>query len=179
MKARQFLKQVQHDDVVAAIREAEQKTSGEIRVFISRKAVEDPVAGAEARFVEMGMEKTRERNGVLIFLAPRSRKFAVIGDSGVHAHCGEVFWRELAAELSAHFQKSEFTLGLVHGIRRRANCWPSTSPGVRMIETNCLTKWPEIENQSSLRGVLGHDERFETVSTVSCGVPRGASVRNR
>jgi uncharacterized membrane protein len=117
MKAGDFLKQVRHDRVVAAIRDAETKTSGEIRVFISRKPVEDPVAAAQGHFLELGMQKTRDRNAVLIFLAPHSRKFAVIGDEAVHARCGEAFWRTLAAELSAHFQKSDFTGGLVHGIK--------------------------------------------------------------
>jgi uncharacterized membrane protein len=64
------------------------------------------------------MEKTRERNAVLIFLAPDTRKFAVIGDLGVHARCGDDFWQELARAMTAHFRKSEFTEGIVQGIKR-------------------------------------------------------------
>ncbi len=134
MKARQFLRQLRHDDIVAAIHEAEQKTSGEIRVFISRKPVEDAVPVAQAHFLRMGLEKTRHRNAVLIFVAPRSHKFAVIGDSGVHTKCGDVFWRELADEMAGHFRKSEFTTGIVHGIRKAgqllAQHFPA-SPGDR------------------------------------------------
>lgn len=103
---------------MAAIREAEKATSGEIRVFISRKRVEDPVSVAQGHFLEMGMDKTRERNGVLIFVAPRAHKFAVIGDAGVHARCGDSFWAELAEEMTGHFRRSEFTSGIVHGIRK-------------------------------------------------------------
>ena len=118
MKASEFLSQLRHDDIVAAIREAEKQTSGEIRVFISRKPVGDPLPVARAHFVRMGMEKTRLRNAVLIFVAPRTHKFAVIGDAGVHTHCGDAFWRELTEEMAGHFRKAEFTTGLVHGIRK-------------------------------------------------------------
>ena len=134
MKASDFLNQLRHDDIVTAIREAEKGTSGEIRVFISRKPVEDPLPVALAHFLRMGMEKTRLRNAVLIFVAPRAHKFAVIGDAGVHAHCGDVFWRELTEEMAGHFRKSEFTTGIVHGIRKAgqllARHFPA-SPGNR------------------------------------------------
>jgi uncharacterized membrane protein len=118
MKARHFLKQLEHAQIVAAIQEAEKKTSGEIRVFISRKPIEDPVPAAQHHFVGLGMEKTRDRNGVLIFVAPQTHKFAVIGDAAVHAKCGEAFWTELAREMSTHFRQSDFTSGLVHGVRK-------------------------------------------------------------
>jgi uncharacterized membrane protein len=118
MKAGEFLKRLHHDQVVLAIQEAEKKTSGEIRVFITRKAVEEPVEIAKRHFVDFGMEKTRERNGVLIFVAPRTQKFAVVGDTAVHARCGEEFWRELSAEMRGHFRQSDFTQGLIHGVKK-------------------------------------------------------------
>lgn len=118
MHEKEFLKHLRHEDIVAAIHEAEQLTSGEIRVFISRKEIQDPVAAAQEVFVHLGMEKTRERNGVLIFVAPRARKFAVIGDEGVHAKCGDAFWQELAKAMTDHFRKSEFTPGIIHGVKR-------------------------------------------------------------
>ena len=117
MRPRHFLKQIGHDDVVAAIRAAEQRTSGQIRVFISHKPVEDPVAAAQAAFMRLGMEKTRDRNAVMIFLAPRTHKFAVIGDAGVHEKCGDAFWSELARAMTEHFRKSEFTRGILHGVQ--------------------------------------------------------------
>ena len=118
MKAKEFLDQLHRAKIVAAIREAEKKTSGEIRVFISRKSIENPLEAAQGHFVEMGMEKTLERNGVLIFVAPRTHKFAVVGDVGVQTHCGDTFWTELAQEMSGHFKKSDFTSGIIHGVRK-------------------------------------------------------------
>ncbi len=117
MRTRKFLQQLHHQDIVAAIREAEKRTSGEIRVFISHKLVADPLAAAEACFVRMGMQKTRQRNAVLIFVAPRTHKFALFGDSGVHARCGEAFWQKLVAEMSSHFKDQHFTRGLIHAIK--------------------------------------------------------------
>src|SRR5271156_2985978 len=106
MKA--FLDQLQHDKIVEAIGQAEEKTSGEIRIFITRHNPADVIAAAQAHFKELGMDKTKARNGVLIFVAPRSRKFAVIGDSGVHQRCGDEFWRATAAEMSEHFKRGGF-----------------------------------------------------------------------
>jgi uncharacterized membrane protein len=62
------------------------------------------------------MQKTRERNGVLIFVAPREQKFAVIGDEGVHQKCGEKFWQELVEKMHGHFVREEFTDALVEAI---------------------------------------------------------------
>lgn len=118
MKAKEFLNQLEHDKIVAAIQKAEQKTSGEIRVFISRHEPEDPIAAAQRQFAHLGMAKTKEKNGVLIFVAPAARKFAIIGDSGVHSRCGAGFWRDVAAVMSGYFKKGEFTPGILHGIEK-------------------------------------------------------------
>jgi len=112
------LPKIDHPRVVAAIGEAERKTSGEIRVVLSRRKVAEPVAEAQRQFERLGMTQTAARNGVLILLAPRSRTFAVIGDTGVHEKCGDLFWTELAAAMTEHFKRGDFTAGLVHGIER-------------------------------------------------------------
>ncbi|MDB6094537.1 MAG: hypothetical protein JWM32_2099 [Verrucomicrobia bacterium] len=104
--------------ILAAIAAAEKRTSGEIRVVIARRAAPDPVAAAQEHFERLEMTRTAERNGVLIFLAPRSRTFAVIGDTGVHEKCGDAFWRILTAAMALQFKRGEFTEGLVHGIER-------------------------------------------------------------
>ncbi|HWA87105.1 MAG TPA: TPM domain-containing protein, partial [Opitutus sp.] len=104
--------------VVAAIGAAEKRTSGEIRVLLAKHKAADPVETAKRHFERLGMTKTAARNGVLIFLAPASRNFAVIGDTGVHEKCGEGFWQELAKAMTEHFKRGDFTAGLVHGIER-------------------------------------------------------------
>ena len=104
--------------IVEAIRNAESKTSAEIRVFISNKPTDEPVAAAQAALVSLGMNRTAARNGVLIFVAPCSKKFAVIGDAGIHEKCGNPFWQQVAVAMTGYFQKSEFTAGIIHGIAR-------------------------------------------------------------
>lgn len=104
--------------VVAAIAEAEARTSGEIRIVLSRQSVADPVAAAKEQFERLEMMNTADRNGVLIFVAPSSHTFAVLGDQGVHDKCGQAFWTALTAAMSEHFKRGEFTEGLVLGINR-------------------------------------------------------------
>ena len=113
--ARQYLGD---ENKVAAIRDVEQKTSGEIRVLVSPKHVDDPVAAAQKEFLRLGMDKSAARNGVLIFVAPRARKFAVIGDEAVHAKCGDEFWRQLAEAMSGYFRNGEFSAGIAHGVQK-------------------------------------------------------------
>jgi uncharacterized membrane protein len=116
MKHREFISRLAHERIHAAIHEAEQKISGEIRVMVSHQRAPDPLVAAQQAFLRLGMKQTKHRNAVLIFVAPRSRTFAVIGDEAVHAKCGDTFWRELADAMTGHFKRGEFTAGLVHGI---------------------------------------------------------------
>ena len=67
------------------------------------------------------MHKTRERNGVLIFVAPRAQKFAVIGDRGVHEKCGDVFWQKLIDSMRSQFKNESFGDALVEAITEAGN----------------------------------------------------------
>ena len=118
MNAPKFIKQLRENEIDAAIRAAERMTSGELRVFISQQSITDPVVAAQQEFTRLGMENTRDRNAVLIYLAPGPRRFAVIGDTGVHARCGDAFWQELTRSMTAHFRAAEFTEGIVQGVKR-------------------------------------------------------------
>jgi uncharacterized membrane protein len=113
-----FLSRLDHDRIVAAISEAEKKSSGEIRIHVTRRKPADLEARARRRFEKLGMTKTRHRNGVLIYIAPSVRQFQILGDAGVHAKCGDDFWKETAAEMESHFRKAEFTEGIVSGIEK-------------------------------------------------------------
>jgi uncharacterized membrane protein len=104
--------------IVEAIREAEARSSGEVRVYVSDGPADDPVAAAREQFARMGMHATAARNGVLIFVAPRSRNFAIVGDDAVHARCGASFWRDVADAMSRHFAIDHPTEAIVLGIRK-------------------------------------------------------------
>lgn len=118
MKPEQFVNELQREAILDAIKAAELQTSGEIRVFICENAVEMPVTAAEAEFIGLGMEKTRDRNGVLIFVAPASQNFAVVGDSGIHARCGNEFWERITEEMSKEFKSGRFTEGIVRAVSK-------------------------------------------------------------
>ena len=118
MRTREFLTKLEHDRIVEAIREAEMKTSGEIRVLIQRgKLKSDPLVAAQRKFHRLDMHKTRERNAVLIFVAPRAHKFAVIGDKAIHEKCGDVFWQQVTENMRTHFQNEKFSHALVEAIK--------------------------------------------------------------
>jgi uncharacterized membrane protein len=133
MRTHRFLQQLEHDRIGNAIKAAEAKTSGQIRVFLQRgKFEEDALARARTKFIQLGMEKTRERNAILIFVAPREQKFAVVGDEGVHQKCGEKFWQDLVARMRGHFLREDFTQALVEAIESAgellARYFPKTGP---------------------------------------------------
>ena len=117
MRTKQFLSKLEHDQIVAAICAAESKTSGEIRVYIQRgKLNTDPLISAQKKFYRLRMHKTSERNAVLIFIAPRAHKFAVVGDKAIHEKCGEQFWQQVVDGMREHFQKEKFSRAIVEGI---------------------------------------------------------------
>jgi len=133
MRTHNFIRQLEHDRIVDAIKKAEAKTSGQIRVFLQRgRFEEDALERAQKKFLQLGMEKTAERNAVLIFVAPRMQKFAVIGDEGVHAKCGEKFWEELVARMRQHFLREDFTEALLEAVEATggllAKYFPRTGP---------------------------------------------------
>src|SRR3954451_1818353 len=117
MRTKEFLAQLDHPRIVAAIAAAEARTSGEIRVYIQRGDLNgEALPLAQEKFLEFGMDKTAQRNAVLILVAPRAQKFAVIGDEGVHQKCGAEFWDGVVADMRGHFQRAAFTDALVLAI---------------------------------------------------------------
>jgi uncharacterized membrane protein len=118
MRTKEFLSKLEHRLIVQAIRAAEANTSGEIRLYLHRGELkEDSVAAAQREFLRLGMDKTQDHNGVLIYIAPRAQEFAVIGDEEIHRRCGEQLWQRLADKMSEHFGNERFSDGLVEAIR--------------------------------------------------------------
>src|SRR5436853_692962 len=129
MRTREFLSKLEHDRIVAAIRAAESKTSGQIRVFIQRGKVNvDPLIAAQRKFHRLAMHKTPEHNAVLIFVAPRAHKFAVVGDKAIHEKCGEAFWQRLVEKMREHFRNEKFTDALIEAIEDAGQALASHFP---------------------------------------------------
>jgi uncharacterized membrane protein len=126
MRTREFLSKLEHDRIIQAIGEAESKTSGEIRVLIQRgKLKSDPLVAARKKFHRLGMHKTRERNAVLIFVAPRVHKFAVVGDEAIHKKCGDEFWQRIVVGIRTHFRNEKFSDALSKPSAKSVTCWPA------------------------------------------------------
>ena len=115
---RHFFSRLDSDRIVAAIAEAEKKSSGQVRVHVTHRKPENLEQRAARRFEKLGMTRTAHRNGVLIYIAPKLRRFRILGDTGVHEKCGDEFWRQTASEMEGHFRRGEFTEGLVKGIEK-------------------------------------------------------------
>jgi len=118
MQTKSFLGALDHERSVKAIQDAEARSRGEVRVHVSQKAVPDAERAAARQFEALGMTRTAERNGVLLFVAPASQTFAVVGDEGIHARCGPELWKDVAAAVEADFRAGRFTDGIVKGLAR-------------------------------------------------------------
>jgi uncharacterized membrane protein len=116
------------DRIVAAIAAAERGTSGEIRVHVTRRKPKDLEARAQRRFHLLGMTRTKRRNGVLIYVAPRAHRFRVLGDTGIHDKVGDAFWAAVASDMEARFRKGEFTEGVIAAVERVGEALASHFP---------------------------------------------------
>ena len=131
-KAKAFFDGLDHPAIVAAIGRAEAKSLGEIRVHLHHGAMDDARAEAEKAFLKLGMDKTIRGSGCLVFIAPESRSFAVIGGSGIHEKVGDGFWAEARDAALARFAEGNFTEGIVAAVDRLGDAlalfFPKTGP---------------------------------------------------
>ena len=94
--------------IVGAIKAAEKQTSGEIRVYIEKRCrFVDPLDRAAELFWGLKMDLTKERNGVLVYLAYKDRQFAVLADQGIHQKVGNEFWQKQVSVMKQHFVQEQ------------------------------------------------------------------------
>jgi len=111
-----FLSDVAEKHIIEAIQKAEKNTSGEIRVHIEQKTKKPALERAKAVFLSLNMHQTKQRNGVLFYVAIQSKQFAIIGDEGINELVPTNFWEEEKKLVSEFFSKNEFEKGLTMGI---------------------------------------------------------------
>ncbi len=112
-KQKDFLTKEEAARIVAAIRTAEKKTSGEIRVFIeSRCKFVDPIDRAMEVFYQLEMDETKEHNGVLLYLAVKDRQLALFGDKGIHERLGAAYWQSAVKKMIAAFGGKQYAAGI-------------------------------------------------------------------
>ena len=104
-----FFSDEEKKQIVAAIREAEQQTSGEIRVYVeSRCRFVDPLDRAAEVFAILKMGQTANHNGVLMYLAVKDRQLAIFGDHAIHEKVGEEFWNKEVTQMLSRFQQDHY-----------------------------------------------------------------------
>jgi len=113
-----FFSKIDEARLVEAIRAAESRSRGEIRVHVTETTVADAIKEGTAVFERLGMTATSERNGILVFVAPKSQKFAVLGDSGITTRAGMAVLDEIASATTTAFREGRFTEGLVGAVER-------------------------------------------------------------
>ena len=112
-----FFSKKEEREILDAIHTAEHWTSGEVHVHVRRQCKKDPLTEAKEIFRRLGIHNTKERNGVLIFVAAQSRQFAIVGDSGIHDKVSQHFWDTTRDKMLEFFKKNEIKNGLVAGIK--------------------------------------------------------------
>ncbi len=118
MKTAHFLAQLEHDRIAAAIREAENRSSGQIKVFVTRHRPKDVLRFAKKAFRKLKLDRTENRNGVLILVAPAAQKVAIFGDTAIDTKSDEAFWDEVIRQMQPDLKKGEFTSAIIGAVER-------------------------------------------------------------
>ncbi|MCH5597433.1 TPM domain-containing protein [Niabella ginsengisoli] len=108
-----FLSNEEKEQVVQAIRDAESRTSGEIRIYMeSHCKYVNPVDRASEIFYNLKMDQTSERNGVLLYIAVKDHQLAIFGDEGIYNKTGKEYWHELVSHVLREFNQEHFAAGI-------------------------------------------------------------------
>ena len=113
-----ILNQEEDRRVVEAIKQAELNTSGEIKVHIENRCKGNVEERSLVVFDKLKLNETQLRNGVLIYLAVKDHKFAILGDEGINKVVEDGFWNDVKDLMAAAFKEGRFTEGLEQGIQR-------------------------------------------------------------
>jgi uncharacterized membrane protein len=114
-RVKHFFSPEENQRIVSAIQEAEKRTSGEIRVYIeSHCRFVDPVDRAIELFYGLKMEKTEQRNGVILYIAIKDHQLAIYGDEGIHQKVGAAFWNKAVQHILSAFNAAHFADGITN-----------------------------------------------------------------
>lgn len=118
MARSKFFTPEQASQIKQAIADAEKQTSGEIRVYVESLCTEDVLDRAAWIFREMGIHRTKDRTGVLVYIAMQSHKLAIIGDAGINKEVTPEFWEGTRDLIISHLRKDDLVGGIVAGVRQ-------------------------------------------------------------
>jgi uncharacterized membrane protein len=107
----------EEERIIQSIKEAERGTSGEIRFYVEPKCEGDPLERGVEVFHHLRLHEKHHRNGVLIYLATDHRKFAVVGDEGIHSKVPDNFWEDVKNHMLEFFKQGKLADGVCEGIK--------------------------------------------------------------
>ena len=112
-KKKDFFTPEEKQRIAEAIRHAEKMTSGEVRVFIeSRCSYMDAIDRAAELFFNLQMQKTNDRNAVLLYIAMKDHQLAVFGDEGIHKKVGNEYWSNEVKKMISNFNRKNYAEGI-------------------------------------------------------------------
>jgi uncharacterized membrane protein len=114
---RGFLNEAETAAVHAAVRDAEQRTSAEVKVVLARHCWGNIKTKARRIFGELGLDRTEQRNCVLLLLVVSNREFLLYGDQGIHEQVGQRFWDDVCRQMLDAFRQNQFADGICQGVR--------------------------------------------------------------
>lgn len=114
---KQFLSKAEIAIIEKAIADAELKTSGEIRLYIESNCNTSLVIDrAKEVFAQLNMQATKQRNGVLLYIAHKQRKMAIWGDEQIHKLVNDAYWQNIITELTDNFKQDKKVEGLTKAV---------------------------------------------------------------
>jgi uncharacterized membrane protein len=138
-RKQKFFNEEETKRIAEAIRDAELCTSGEIRVYVEGHCrFMDAIDRAKELFDKLGMEKTAQRNAVLVYIAIKDHQLAVYGDAGIHEKVGTEFWNKIVKEMIRDFNREDYTAGIVHCVHTIGQALGSCFPFNRGTDRNEL-----------------------------------------
>jgi uncharacterized membrane protein len=113
---RKFLRPEESDRLRVAVALAEKGTSAEIKVVLVRHCWSDIRLRAARLFRKLNLDKTEQRNCVMVLLVLTNREFLIYGDEGIHQKVGQAFWDDVRDLALARFKEDRFGEGLAEGV---------------------------------------------------------------
>ena len=135
----EFFSEQENELIVSAIKAAEQRTSGEVRVYVeSRCRFMDALDRAVELFHQLNMHETADRNAVLVYVALKDHQLSIYGDEGIHQKVGSAFWNEELMKMLKEFNKEHYAEGIATVVREIGEVLVQHFPYDRSTDKNEL-----------------------------------------